>query len=309
MLYTRHDLRLASRGWHGGVLEEGVVPGDVLGVALNTSARQVIYTLVPRRRAARLPGAIAHQTGTARTELPTGEVRLTGRARVYVGGRAVGHVSRVWCDRLSGLVTHVLVRSGGGWLARGPERVLPIEAVAKLEEGRVTLALSAADYARAPIYRPDADIARDLHLAIALALHDPRTRRDIKVRVEDGHVTLAGTVDAAEQRTGAVRAAEGIAGVRGMTVDIVIQEALADLVEHAVEDEISHRGYTGAHFRAFTEHGIVYLEGTVPSDNARAGLGRSALGVTGVRVVVNNLHVDGESPDRADGTGPLTRNR
>ena len=105
MLYTRHDLRLASRGWYGGVLEEGVVPGDVLGVALNASARQVIYTLVPRRRAAKLPGASAHQTGTARTELPTGEVRLTGRARVYVGGRAVGRVSRVWCDRLSGLVT------------------------------------------------------------------------------------------------------------------------------------------------------------------------------------------------------------
>jgi BON domain-containing protein/PRC-barrel domain protein len=309
MLYTRHDLRLASRGWHGGVLEEGVVPGNVLGVALNAAARQVIYTLVPRRRAAKLPGASAHQTGTARTELPTGEVRLTGRARVYLGGRAVGHVSHVWCDRLSGLVTHVLVRAGGGLFARGPERVLPIEAVAKLEEERVTLALSAADYARAPIYRPDADIAHDLHLAIALALHDPRTRRDIKARVEDGHVTLAGTVDAAEQRTGAVRAAEGIAGVRGMTVDIVIQEALADLVEHAVEDEIGHRGYTGAHFRAFTEHGIVYLEGTVPSDNARNGLERSALGVTGVRVVVNNLRVDGEPPDHANGTGPLTRNR
>jgi len=309
MLYTRHDLRLASRGWRGGVLEEGVVPGDVLGVALNASARQVIYTLVPRRRATKLPGAIEHQLGTARTTLPTGEVRLTGRSRVYVDGRAVGRVSHVWCDRLSGLVTHVLVRGGGGWLARGHERVLPIEAVAKLEEARVTLALSGAEYARAPIYRPDADIARDLHLAIALALHDPRTRRDIKVRVEDGHVNLSGTVDAAEQRTGAVRAVEGIAGVRGMTVDIVIQEALADLVEHAVTDEISHRGYTGAHFRAFTEHGIVYLEGTVPSGNARAGLERSALGVTGVRVVVNNLRVDGEPPDRADGTGPLTRNR
>jgi len=92
-------------------------------------------------------------------------------------------------------------------------------------------------------------------------------------------------------------------------VDIVIQEALADLVEHAVTDEISHSGYTGAHFRAFTEHGIVYLEGTVPSDNARNGLERSALGVTGVRVVVNNLRVDGEPPDHANGTGPLTRNR
>jgi hypothetical protein len=309
MLYTRHDLRLASRGWRGGVLEEGVVPGDVLGVALNSAARQVIYTLVPRRRATRLPGAIAHQSGTARTELPTGEVRLTGRARVYLGGRAVGRVSRVWCDRLSGLVTHVLVRSDGGLFARGHERVLPIEAVAKLEDGRVALALSAAEYARAPIYRPDAEIVRDLHLAFALALPDPRTRRDIKVRVEDGHVTLSGTVDAAEQRTSAVRAVEDIAGVRGMTVDIVIQEDLADLVEHAVTDEISHRGYTGAHFRAFTEHGIVYLEGTVPTDNARNGLERSALGVNGVRVVVNNLHVDGEPPDHANGTGPLTRNR
>src|SRR5690348_13734222 len=97
MLYTRHDLRLASRGWRGGVLEEGVVPGDVLGVALNASARQVIYTLVPRRRATKLPGAIEHQLGTARTTLPTGEVRLTGRSRVYVDGRAVGRVSHVWC--------------------------------------------------------------------------------------------------------------------------------------------------------------------------------------------------------------------
>lgn len=309
MLYTRHDLRLASRGWRGGVLEEGVVPGDVLGAALNASARQVIYTLVPRRRASKLSGAVEHQTGTARTELPSGEVRLTGRSRVYVGGRAVGRVSRLWCDRLSGLVTHVLVRGGGGWLARGPERVLSIEAVAKLEDDRVTLALSAAEYVHAPVYRPDPAIVRDLHAAFALVLPDPRARRDIKVRVEDGHVTLSGMVDAVEQRTAAVRAAQGIAGVRGMTVDIVIQEELADLVEHAVTDEISHRGYTGAHFRAFTEHGIVYLEGTVPSGSARAGLERSALGVTGVRVVVNNLRVDGEPPDRASDTGPLTRNR
>ena len=55
--------------------------------------------------------------------------------------------------------------------------------------------------------------------------------------------------------------------------------------------------------------GIVYLEGSVTSEQAREEIERIVLGVAGARVIVNNVHVNGELPLRGLGTGLLVRNR
>jgi osmotically-inducible protein OsmY len=309
MHYNRLELRLLPRGWSGGQLVEGVVPGAVRGVAVEVESGQVEYTLIQPKHGARAGDTALHQAGNARTQLPSGLARVTRQCRVRAGNQTIGWVSRVWCDRLSREVTHLLVQSRRALLVHAVERIVEVAYVASWSDGAITLKVSPADAANLPIYRTDGAIAADLRAAFEAAVPDPRTRRAIKVRVEDGHVHLGGIVDAAEPRERACAIARAVPGVRGVTSDVLVEEALGGQVETALARELGRPDYAGADVRTFTEHGIVYLEGRAPSAAARQALERVAVGVAGVRVVVNNLLVPGESPERARDTGPLTRNK
>lgn len=304
MHYTRLEMQLRPRGLRRGVLVEGVVAGRVLGATIHASALQVTDTLVTRRQARRRHELVAHVLGTSKTELPHDYVTVSANTRLLAGRVELGRVAAVWCDRHSGLVTHLLARSGGG-----PLRIVPADLIERIQPDGVHLKLSKSDFLHLAPYRSDAAIAADIALAFEAALPDPRARRDVKVRVEDGHVTLAGVVDAAEERERARSAAAAVAGVRGLTVDLVVEERLAEAVEAAVAQAAATPELATARVRVFTEHGIVYLEGRVPTPAARDAIERASIAVPGVRVVVNNLLADGESPSRASDTGPLTRNR
>lgn len=304
MQYTRLEMQFRPKGLRRGVLVEGVVAGRVLGATIHASALQVTDTLVTRRQARRRHELAAHVLGASKTELPLDYVTVDVKTRLLTGRTELGRVAAVWCDRQSGLVTHLLARSGGGTL-----RIVPAELIERVQPDGVRLKLSRSDFDHLAPYRSDDAIAADIALAFEAALPDPRARRDVKVRVEDGHVTLAGTVSAAEERERARRAAAAVAGVRDMTVDLVVEEALADIVEAAVAHVTAAPELVAARVRVFTEHGIVYLEGRVPTPAARDAIERASIAVPGVRVVVNNLLADGEPPSRAADTGPLTRNR
>ncbi len=308
MYYSRLELRFLTRGWTGGQLLEGVVAGAVRGVALELASRQVEYTLVQPKRGARSHDVVAHSAGTARTVLPAGLVRLTARTRVMANTTAVGWVSRIWCDRHSRELTHLLVQTRHALLVRSVERIVEASYLDDLKDGRLTLKLPPADFAGLPKYRLDAAILADLRLAFEAALPDPRTRRAVKLRIEDGQVALGGEVDTPEQRDAALRVATAVTGVRGVGNDLVIAESVASAVEAALTREIASRNLT-ASVQTFVEHGIVYLEGHVRDARERDALERIAVGVPGVRVAVNDLLVEGEPPSRASDTGPLTRNR
>jgi osmotically-inducible protein OsmY len=309
MHYTRLDLRFLARGWTGGQLLEGVAPGPVRGVAVELASRQIEYTLVQPRRGRHAHDYGSRLVGNARTILPGDLVRLTHQTRVLAGATPVGWVTRIWCDQSSRVLTHVLLQTRRALFVRPIERIVAAEQIETLAHNQVRLTLTPREIAALPIFRPDVAIAADLQLALAAALPDPRARRAVKVRVDDGHVSLAGVVDAGEQRTRAARAALAVPGVRGLTNDLVIEESLADQVEVALAREIAARKLEGAQVRAFIEHGIVYLEGRVPTAEIRYTLEQVAVAVTGVRVIVNNLLVEGEDVARASETGPLTRNR
>lgn len=305
MHYTRLELDFRpKRFWSRGVLVEGLVPGPVLGATIHATALQVTDTLVTRRRARRRHELVAHMLGTAKTELPDDYVTLGAATPVLVGKSVVGRLAAVWTTRHSGAATHLLVREGRGLL-----RIIPADLIERIAPDGVRLKLGKADLNQLAVFRPDDAIASDIALAFETVLPDPRARRDVKLRVEDGHVTLTGVVDG-EVRERALNAAGRVLGVRGITDDLVVAEALADQVLAAVaREEKKKPELAGAQVRAFAEHGIVYLEGRVPTAATRWALEDVALGVTGVRVVVNNLIAEGESPSRASETGPLTRNR
>jgi len=307
MYYTRLDLRFLARGWTGGQLIEGVVPGPVRGVAVELASRQIEYSLVQPRRGSHDYGS--RLVGNARTLLPDDLVRLTHQTRVLAGTAPIGWVTHIWCDRSSRLLTHVLIQTRRTLLVRPVQRVVAAELIETLAHDQVKLKLAQNDVVQLPVFRSDMAILADLRLALTTALLDPRTRRAVKVRVEDGHVSLGGVVDTVEQRNRAEQTALAIAGVRGLTNDIVIEESLAGQVEVTLAREIAARHLDGAEVRAFIEHGIVYLEGRAPTSDARYALEQVAVAITGVRVIVNNLLVEGEPPEHASETGPLTRNR
>jgi osmotically-inducible protein OsmY len=308
MYYNRLELRLMSRGWTGGQLLEGAVEGNVRGVAIEASSRQIEFTLVQPRRGAQRHQAITRSAGNARTQLATDLVRITSRTRVEAEGVPVGWVSRLWCDRGSRELTHVLVQTRHSLLVRSFERIVEVGIVKSLAEGKVVLLTSASGFTALPPHRSDGDILADVRLIFQSALPDPHARRAIKLRVDDAEVTLAGQVDTPEQRASAAHAAGSIAGVRGVVNDIVITETMATAVEAAIAAAFPDKRAT-AGVRVFSEHGIVYLEGKIADPSVRAALERTAVAVPGVRVVVNNLLVEGESPERGRETGPLTRFR
>jgi osmotically-inducible protein OsmY len=307
MYYSRLELRLLPRGWTGGQLLEGAINGGVRGAAIESGSWQVEYTLVQPRWGPKGHDLRTRSIGTARTVLPPDLVRLTAHTRVVAGGVPVGWVSCVWCDRSSRQVTHLLVQNRHALLFRAVERVVDVQQIAQLSDGRVTLKTTVSGFLALPAHRSDAAILSDLRLAFESALPDPHARRAVKLRVDDAQVTLSGEVDTSEQRQSAARAAASIAGVRGVINDVVITETVATAVDAALLAAFPDGRAAGV--RVFSEHGIVYLEGRVTSVADRVKLEQVAVSVPGVRVVVNNVLAEGDSPERGRETGPLTRFR
>jgi hypothetical protein len=312
MEHTRIEMLLVRDGWSRGVQVAGAVAGQVRGVVIDPADRAVTQTVIPHRRARALSSLATAQYEPVGAVDPNRSVVLGANASVRGPGGALGSLSRLWVDRSSGRLTHALIRPRTPLLRPRRERILPAELIESIGPKGLVVKIGPAAIADLPLFRDDALVAADVRRALDGVLTSPRARRGVKVRVEDGHVTLAGEVDTVEQARLAERAADDVTGIRAMTVDLVAQEALAAAVEERIAALVatSSNGHGPVH--ALAEHGIVYLEGSVTSEQAREEIERTTLGVAGARVVVNNVQVNGALPanaKRRQGTGPLVRNR
>src|SRR5262245_50029345 len=151
MQYTRLDLRFLARGWTGGQLIEGVVPGPVRGVAVELASRQIEYSLVQPRRGSHAPDYGSRLVGNARTVLPDDLIRLTHQTRVLAGAVPIGWVTHIWCDRSSRLLTHLLIQTRRALLARAVERVVAAEQIETLAHDQVRLTLAQTEVASLPV--------------------------------------------------------------------------------------------------------------------------------------------------------------
>lgn len=296
MEYTRIEILLTTGGWSSPVMVAGAVAGHARGAYVDASTLAIQGTLVAKKRARDLERVAAPAVGSGGVE-----IKVRGRVRGPSG--LVGHITRLWADRRTGHITHLLVRRGGA------EHIIPAALIEGIDPRWVMLKVTASQVAELPIFREDAAIEADVRAAVDSVLADPRARRAVKVRVEDGQVSLAGVVDTVDQARFAERAARAVPGVRVLVSDLVAQESLAADVEAVIAPLVAEavNGHGGV--RVFTEHGIIFLEGSVRTARDREAIERAALGAAGVRVVVNNLYVNGEPPDRGIGTGPLVRNK
>ncbi len=141
--------------------------------------------------------------------------------------------------------------------------------------------------------RSDTDIAHHVVNALAWDVEIPPEK--IRVKVEDGWVTLEGEVDWQYQRNSAVRAVRYIMGVKGVS-NLITLKVLASTYD--VAQHIKAALHRSAEVDASKVHitatgGLVTLTGTVRSWPERADAERAAWSASGVTAVDDQLAVIG----------------
>ncbi|HEV2235517.1 MAG TPA: BON domain-containing protein, partial [Ktedonobacterales bacterium] len=194
----------------------------MFAVEIEPATLAVVATTIAARRLRQL-GA-----GTSDGAASTSAVTLLAGARLVGARDTLGRVARLWVDRDTWRLKHVLVRPAG---ARGGTlHVVPANLLTQVAPRRITTTVDSRALAALPLYRDDAAILADVRAAIAGVLADPRARRNVKAHVDDGHVWLAGEVDTRDQVEFVTQAIGHQPGVRAVTSDLISQEDLAQMV-------------------------------------------------------------------------------
>ena len=139
--------------------------------------------------------------------------------------------------------------------------------------------------------RSDVDIARSVENVLLWTANIPANQ--IKVMVENGWVTLSGSVDWDYQRKMATRAVRHLMGVQGLSDTIAIKPKLSfSAVKSDIEAALKRRALSSADKISVEVHGAeVTLSGKVGSWAERDLATHSAWSTPGVRQVIDNIRV------------------
>ena len=204
--------------------------------------------------------------------------------RVYNVDGTIGHIDHLLVDRMTGEITHLIVRQG-----LFPRRlVIPMTLVKNVTDEGVYVHATREELSRLTqhVQRADADILAEIRDRLAaIQEHD---LRHVHVTVEDGLVRLRGQVrdvSAKRQVEAVVRDVEGVVGVENrITTDTgVVARVTAALLEDT---------RTGlSPIEVTSDFGVVTLSGRVPTEEVRQAAERIARRQRGVVEVINALYV------------------
>lgn len=137
--------------------------------------------------------------------------------------------------------------------------------------------------------RDDSDIAVSVNHALGWQIFVPK--KQIKALVQDGFVTLTGTVTWEYQRNAAVAAVRYLMGVKGVSNQIHLEPvASLQLVKEEIEAALKRRAHTEAGKIGVAVSGAnVTLSGIVPDWHERSIARETAWNTPGVRTVVDNM--------------------
>jgi len=129
----------------------------------------------------------------------------------------------------------------------------------------------------------------------------------IGVAVKDEVVTLSGMVDYYSQRIAAENAAQRVAGVKVVAVDIDVQghlpsESTSDpTIGEAIRNALTwHSGVNEDLIDIKVDNGWVYLEGTVHWDYERKAAERAIENIKGVKGIINKVTIKTKNTDARD---------
>lgn len=116
----------------------------------------------------------------------------------------------------------------------------------------------------------------------------------VQVRVENGWMTLRGTVDWDFQRQAAVDSVRKLSGVIGLTNELTVgQSASASDIKVRIENALRRAAEVEAtHIRVGVVGGRVTLDGKVHALHERAAVERAAWSAPGVHVVEDRIKVE-----------------
>ncbi len=139
--------------------------------------------------------------------------------------------------------------------------------------------------------RTDPEIARDIAHALKLDVTVPANR--IKVGIENGKVTMEGSLDWHFQSDAAEACARKVDGVREIANRIEIQRTVSPTeVKSKIEDALRRSAEVDARRVAVSAHdGAVTLSGNVRSWFEKEEAGRAAWAAPGVTRVIDNISV------------------
>lgn len=139
--------------------------------------------------------------------------------------------------------------------------------------------------------RTDADIARSATNSLEWSTSVPRN--SVKVKVEDGWLTLSGEVEWEYQRQSAADGVRYLMGVTGISEQIVIKPKVSSsAVRSDIEAALKRRAQKdSSHISVTVDGHQVTLGGSVHSWSEKDLATHSAWGTPGVRNVVDNITV------------------
>lgn len=139
--------------------------------------------------------------------------------------------------------------------------------------------------------RPDSDLAQAAVDALERNVEVPDDA--VKVKVDDGWLTLEGTVDWNFQRKRAERAVRYLRGVTGVTNLLKVkQRATPDDLRQRIQRALERRIATETeHLTVKVDGGTVTLTGTLPSWTDREDIENAVWAAPGVTEVENKLKV------------------
>ncbi len=139
--------------------------------------------------------------------------------------------------------------------------------------------------------RNDADIARSAENVLQWTTNSPNDA--VKVMVEDGWITLTGSVEWDYQRLAAAEAVRHLLGVSGLSDQITLKPKVAgSSVKFEIQAALDRRAKSDAkNISVKVDGGNVTLSGVVNSWNERQLARNSAWGTPGVNNVIDNITV------------------
>ncbi|MFN7835756.1 MAG: BON domain-containing protein [Burkholderiaceae bacterium] len=138
-------------------------------------------------------------------------------------------------------------------------------------------------------HRTDADIAQSVSRALEYTAFLPKDT--VKVKVENGWVSLSGQVEWGYQKQRVSREVRYLIGVRGVSDNISIKPSVSsNTVKFDIEASLKRRAHADAEKISVAVHGSdVTLSGKVGSWSQRELAKNSAWGTPGVTNVVDNM--------------------
>jgi osmotically-inducible protein OsmY len=140
--------------------------------------------------------------------------------------------------------------------------------------------------------RTDADIARSAQNVLEWTTSVPRDA--VKVKAENGWITLSGELEWDYQREAAKAAVRYMLGVVGVSDEMTLKpRASMTLVKSEIEAALKRRAKSDSQQISVDVHGAdVTLSGTVRSWSERELAADSAWSTPGVRKVIDNIRID-----------------